>query len=269
MSASNQVVMILEPSRLLRQAASQACIRLGAQVRIVPEVGKALSLIGKSKPTAIITAMELPGLCGGSLIAALRACMHHRAIPIALLTANEARAREQLYFKPDAIIRKESNLATAVAEFLTAFGVGLHRDRTESSGTRKLLSANILLAEDSTMVHRLISRFLHVAGAEVVVVEDGVQAVEVASEHPFDLVLMDIEMPRMNGLEAARILRERGIEVPIIATTAHSGDSFRLEAESAGFDDVITKPIDAETIVAKCAEHLQRSRAQLEAVGGG
>jgi len=267
MSASDHVVMILEPSRLLRQAASQACLQLGARVRVVPEVGKALTLIGKSKPTAIITAMELPGVCGGSLIAALRACMHHRAIPIALLTANEAQARELLYFKPDAIIRKESNLASAVAAFLRGLGVGNSGGTAESPTTRKPLSANILLAEDSTMVHRLISRYLHVAGAEVVVVEDGVQAVEVATEQPFDLVLMDIEMPRMNGLEATRILRERGIQVPIIATTAHGGDSFRLQAESAGFDDVITKPASAEQIVAKCVEHLERSRAGLAAAG--
>jgi CheY-like chemotaxis protein len=261
-TVTEPTVLIVEPSRLLGQAAAQACVRRGVRARMVPEIGKALSLIGKSKPTAILTAIELPGLSGASLIAALKCSMFFRAIPIGLMTSSDSPAELMSVYKADAIIKKETNLATSVTDFLAAFGVGRDPAAPLTRPDLAQFHSNILLAEDCRMVHRLLGRYLHVAGAEVVVVENGAQAVEVAGQQPFDLILMDIEMPEMNGLEATRKLREQGLGIPIIAVTGHEGAEFRRAAAAAGFDDVLTKPILRDTIIAKCAEYLLKSREE-------
>ncbi|NLE60646.1 MAG: response regulator [Planctomycetes bacterium] len=253
-------VLIVEPSRLLCQAAEQACVRRGIRSCMVPEVGKALTVIGRRKPTAILTALELPGLSGASLIAALKCCMFHRAIPIALMTSTDTWSDRLCAHRADAIIKKEVNLRSSIMDFLASFHIGRDLASPAAEPDLKPFHANILLAEDCSMVHRLLSRFLHVAGAEVVVVENGVDAVRVAGQQPFDLILMDIEMPEMDGFAATRRLREQGIRLPILAVTAYEGDDFRRQATEAGFDDILQKPTEARVIIAKCAEHLRRTR---------
>ena len=136
------------------------------------------------------------------------------------------------YPRADAIIKKDTSLTASVIEFLASFQIGQNPAAPAAVPDSGRFHANILLAEDCSITHRLISRYLHVAGAEVVVVENGVQAVSVASEQPFDLILMDIEMPEMDGIEATRRLRENGFRAPIVAVTAH--DPGRASAEGGG-----------------------------------
>lgn len=104
----------------------------------------------------------------------------------------------------------------------------------------------ILVAEDNPDNRDLLTRRLQRQGWTVVVAEDGVAAVVQCKAELPDIVLMDIAMPRMNGLEATRILRAdpHTAAVPIIAVTAHAMESNRIECLEAGCDDYATKPID-------------------------
>jgi CheY-like chemotaxis protein len=264
MTTHEPAVLILEPSRLLQQAAARACLQRSVRAYAVTEIGRALSFVAKSKPIAILTARELPGLGGESLIAALKSSMYHRAIPIGLMTSDDVPAERGAVYRPDTIIRKTRDLTAAVLGFLIEYNVG--RDPQQRGGDLppSLLHARILLAEDSETMHRLISRHLHVAGAEVVVVENGADAVDVASRQNFDLILMDIEMPEMNGLDATRNLRGSGLEVPIVACTGDATEDLRRRASEAGFDDVIAKQAGAAAVVAKCAELLDRTACAKE-----
>jgi len=120
----------------------------------------------------------------------------------------------------------------------------------------------ILVAEDSPDNRRLIAAVLRKAGARVQFAENGASAVRMASENPFDLILMDIEMPGMDGKEAAAALRRKGATVPIIALTAHALAGDRDECLAAGCTDYLTKPIDRTLLVETVARHAKRdSRA--------
>jgi CheY-like chemotaxis protein/HPt (histidine-containing phosphotransfer) domain-containing protein len=105
----------------------------------------------------------------------------------------------------------------------------------------------VLLAEDNAVNRTLAIRLLEKHGHTVVVVENGRQALEVLERETVDLVLMDVQMPEMDGLEATAAIREKerktGSHVPIIALTAHAMKGDREKCLAAGTDDYLTKPI--------------------------
>jgi CheY-like chemotaxis protein len=118
----------------------------------------------------------------------------------------------------------------------------------------------ILLAEDGPDNQRLIRALLRKAGAVVQVAENGLVAVRLVEQETFDLVLMDMAMPEMDGYTATRTLRDMGVELPILALTAHALSGERAKCLDAGCDDYLTKPIDRTELIARIAEHLRAKR---------
>jgi signal transduction histidine kinase len=101
---------------------------------------------------------------------------------------------------------------------------------------------HILLAEDHRDLHHAVRQFLERAGATVESAFDGRQAVEIASSATFDVLLIDLRMPHMDGFEATRTLRSRGYALPIIALTADPTTMYHEEALEAGCDACLAKP---------------------------
>ena len=118
------------------------------------------------------------------------------------------------------------------------------------AASRHLAGARILLAEDNEMNQFVALQYLRLAGIEPVLVRTGRQAVAALASQDFDAVLMDTQMPEMDGYAAARAIREnpRNAHVPIIAMTANTSGTSRSEALAAGMDDYIEKPIDLEQL---------------------
>jgi CheY-like chemotaxis protein len=110
----------------------------------------------------------------------------------------------------------------------------------------------ILVAEDNMVNQKLTMRLLEKRGHTVVVVKTGKEAVAVWKRQPFDVILMDVQMPEMDGFEATSIIREvervTGGHTPIIALTAHAMTGDRQRCLTAGMDGYISKPIHVETV---------------------
>ncbi len=113
--------------------------------------------------------------------------------------------------------------------------------------------ARILLVEDNEMNRDMLSRRLSRRGYDVVIAIDGQQGVDRARAESFDLILMDMSLPVLDGWEATRILKEDDSTrtVPVIALTAHAMTGDRARAFEAGCDDYDTKPIELPRLLEK------------------
>jgi hypothetical protein len=109
----------------------------------------------------------------------------------------------------------------------------------------------ILIAEDDIISQRLLTEMIKIFSSKVLTVWNGLKAVEICRNQPdIDLILMDIRMPKMDGLEAARQIRQFNDKVIIIAQTAYTLTNDMLKAIDAGCDDYISKPIDRNLMMA-------------------
>jgi len=126
----------------------------------------------------------------------------------------------------------------------------------ESRGT----ALQILLAEDNPVNQRVALRILEKAGHSVVIAGNGKEAIGALELQAFDLVLMDVQMPEMDGLEAAAVIRQKelgtGRHIPIIAMTAHAMTGDRERCLASGMDGYITKPIRSRELVKVVEERL-------------
>lgn len=115
--------------------------------------------------------------------------------------------------------------------------------------TSHLNRFKILVVDDSLDNQELIKKILKLAGASVETASNGKEAIEKAIKGDFSLILMDLQMPEMDGYEATQVLRTRGFKKPIIALTAHAMKEERQRTLQGGFNDHITKPIDHNSLV--------------------
>jgi CheY-like chemotaxis protein len=122
------------------------------------------------------------------------------------------------------------------------------------------LAGCVLLAEDSADARELMGFALKDAGAEVIAVKDGDEAVRAVSERSFDLILMDIRMPHKDGFTATAELRRQGCLTPIIALTASADRGDHDGMRKAGFDDFWQKPIPLRRLVEMAADYLREPR---------
>jgi two-component system, sensor histidine kinase and response regulator len=208
----------------------------------------------------ILVDAQMPGMDGFSFVERIKADARLANSIVIMLTSagyrgDAARCRElgiQGYLtKPN----KRSDLLQAIKAVLGS------QSRTESSPSvvtvhslrESRVRRRILLAEDNRVNQALAVRLLEKRGHEVVVAGNGKAALEALQAQEFDVILMDVQMPEMDGLQATAAIRngeiKNGKHIPIIAMTAHAMTGDKERCLEAGMDDYITKPIRPEQLV--------------------
>jgi CheY-like chemotaxis protein len=133
----------------------------------------------------------------------------------------------------------------------------LLRSKPKRLPQQSLAPCRILLVEDGVTNRKLISLVLERAGAKLRCAENGQSGLEAAAWEAFDLILMDMQMPVMDGYAATRELRRLGYTMPIIALTAHAMAGDERKCREAGCSGYLTKPIDPQDLLEAVAKSLQ------------
>lgn len=135
----------------------------------------------------------------------------------------------------------------------------------------KTIKGRVLVVDDVAENREILSYYLEKAGFSVVTSENGYTAIQglvggatlrkTADRPPsFDLVLMDMQMPKLDGYETVRQLRAQGFRTPIIAVTAHTLTGDREKCLAAGCDDYLGKPVEPERFIAACTAQVAKNR---------
>ncbi len=124
--------------------------------------------------------------------------------------------------------------------------------------------SKILIVEDDLSIQALLHDFLEDAGHSVVLASDGVEALAKYAQQPFDLILLDIMLPKIDGYGVCEVIRQKS-DVPIIMLTALDGEENQIKGLDLQVDDYITKPFSMPILIRKIAAVLRRSAKQNEA----
>jgi CheY-like chemotaxis protein/HPt (histidine-containing phosphotransfer) domain-containing protein len=205
----------------------------------------------------LVTDLRMPEMDGFELVDRVNSLTGVPSVPIVVLTsggspgdAERARKLGVAAYLPKPI--KQGDLRQAVLQ-----AIGARPERRARLITRHTLREDgrrlrILVAEDNQVNQRLAVKLVEKWGYLPTIAGDGRQAVEELARQRFDLVLMDVQMPEMDGFEATRLIREReardGTNVPIIAMTAHAHARDRERCLEAGMNDYVSKPINADAL---------------------
>lgn len=120
--------------------------------------------------------------------------------------------------------------------------------------THRLDGAHILVVDDSTDNQTILRHFLANVGAIVELANNGHEAVEKMKAREFDVVLMDIQMPRLDGYAALKLAKENGYRGPVVALTAHAMKEEKERCLTAGFTDYLSKPVNRAALIQRLAQ---------------
>ncbi|MDH4274415.1 MAG: ATP-binding protein, partial [Gammaproteobacteria bacterium] len=129
-------------------------------------------------------------------------------------------------------------------------------DEAPTEGEETIFVGNVLLVEDNADIQRLVTQYLRHLGLTYEIANDGAQGVSIARQGSFDVILMDMQMPVMDGVHAMRALREGGYQKPIIALSANALHEGKESALVKGFNDFVAKPIRRQEFVDALAKYL-------------
>jgi CheY-like chemotaxis protein len=222
------------------------------------------ALAAGDAPAVVIAERVLPDQDGAWLAAHIRDCGAPPPVFV-LLSALSApsdeadRLFDRVVFKP----AKPRQLIALLAAFVATPATGAAAARRPTAAA-PLPAFRALVAEDNVVNQRLASKLLQRLGATVCIAGNGLEALAALAREDFDLVLMDCQMPELDGYEATRRLREsmpglRNRHIPVIALTAHALASDRDRCLAAGMTDYLTKPVDPERLRAAIAAALETS----------
>jgi PAS domain S-box-containing protein len=269
-------VLVVDDNATNRRILTAHLDAWGMGARATGSPGEALGWIAADEPFDVgILDMHMPEMDGIALARAIRAHPAGTALPLVLFTSlgrREARAAEEGFaaylHKPI----KPSQLFDALVSVLAERPVHVR----ERGVTRSELAPDmarrhplrILLAEDNVVNQKVALRLLGQMGYRADVAGNGLEAIDAVERQTYDLILMDVQMPELDGFEASREINRRwpgALRPRIVAMTANAMQGDRELCAAAGMDDYVAKPIRVEELVAA----LERSPRRPDAAGRG
>jgi two-component system sensor histidine kinase/response regulator len=246
-------VLVVDDNDTMRSLNSRIARTLGCHVE---EANSGEAVLTRIEAGAhfdlILLDWKLPGLDGLAIARRLRTAGH--AMPIILITGGEPEEARQQTAEGDiqAFLAKPVARSTLHDTMVNVLGghTVLPSPVAQQGTAPDLSGARILLVDDNDFNRQVGCELVGITGATVDTANDGAQAVAAAIRGGYDLVLMDLQMPVMDGYVAARIIRELWPDLPILALTAHAMSEETARVLAAGMNDILTKPILPDALYA-------------------
>jgi two-component system sensor histidine kinase/response regulator len=248
-------VLVVDDNETNRRLLEEILRHWGMLPTMAEDGPSALEAVSKETFQLILTDAHMPGMDGFTLIEQLNENAASEGSTVMMLTSSTlkgdtARCRR---LGVAAFLTKPINQSELLNVILQAVG---HAEPKRSQPSRPTIAYSghlrILLAEDNEINQRLGVILLERLGHTVQVAENGARAVELFQADTYDVVLMDVQMPHMDGIEATaaiRKLEKEGTRCPIIALTAHALKGDREKCLAAGMDDYLSKPLDEDKLI--------------------
>jgi len=270
---AHRPILVVDDNATNRVILSEMIANWGLKSELAASGEEALRLVtdeaGQVRFPVVITDMRMPGMDGMALIRQLRRRFGAEQLAIIVLSSEDRPTDSEFFrrFEVSGVLRKpvkQSELYNILAEIL---GLAFHPESktTIPASFPELPPLQILLVEDSPFNQQVAIGVLEKRGHTVTVASNGKEALEILRNRSFDLILMDIQMPEMDGLTATKEIRAREERLqqprtPIIAMTAHALKSDREAALKAGMDGYVAKPIVVEEFFQTIADVLHQVR---------
>lgn len=259
-SLANTRVLVVDDNQTNREICQQQLQNRSMQVTCAESALQALDLMNQAtenrKPfQLVILDMNMPEMDGLELAARIHADPVLRVTRMMMLTSSwvNASQNEQKHLGILRCVSKpvrQADLMTIISQVMETDIASLMADKqtpakNHSKQTSATMQGRILLAEDNPVNQEVAAAMLKKSGLQVEIANNGQQAVELASTGQFDIILMDCQMPVMDGYQATRLIRQQQNQndcLPIIALTANALEGDRTRCLQAGMDDYLTKP---------------------------
>jgi PAS domain S-box-containing protein len=273
-------VLVVDDNETNRRFLKEILVKYGLNPETAGSGPEALAKLKREREKfqLMILDFRMPRMDGAAVLKKIRQELHLE-IPIILITSG-INIDNLLDFRAQNAsghLLKPVNSKELLDAILRAMGYRTMKDRLAEARQEKGTADNskarclkFLVAEDNTINQRLVRRMLEKEGHQVDIASDGNEAVENflrKMEQPqdqYDLILMDIQMPNMDGLEATHKIRQIDKEIPIIALTAHAMKGDKGKFLSQGMDDYLAKPVDRKLLLDTIAKHVQQDQNQTE-----
>ena len=264
MSAGKKL-LLLESHVLTREVAAAMLEEMGFEVRAVATKAALQEALREKKYDALLLENAHPEMSGVELSGRIRQEKWSDAPVLLLATVAEHEGLRNLNCEASLLL-KPLHPETVFNELRVVFG----EQRTSHGkvvGRSAFLGARVLLVEDNEINQEIALEFLHKLKVETCVANNGEEALTFLKGNKVDLVLMDIQMPVMDGIEATRKIREleagEAEKLPIIAMTAHAMKGDREKSLAAGMNDHLTKPIDFTELLRVLRQWLKENEVDL------
>ncbi|MFW5499545.1 MAG: response regulator [Maridesulfovibrio sp.] len=272
----NKPVLVVDDNFAVRSVLVRYLKQFGFKPTSVASAEEAIKLIEDKKDDQfklLIIDLKLPGMNGDEASIEIRNTYSKEELPILMITATElntALSKAQ-NAQINRMISKPLKQATLFNSIMETFGYDVPKEYTyEPSKPIKdeFKSFRLLLVEDNPINQQVAEQILEPTGIEIASATNGAEAVRMVQEAGYDIVLMDIQMPEMDGYEATTIIRNdlKMKDLPIIAMTAHAMRGDKEKCIASGMDDYIPKPIDKELMISIIRNHLKQDKQTIQPV---
>jgi CheY-like chemotaxis protein/HPt (histidine-containing phosphotransfer) domain-containing protein len=263
-------VLIVDDNRTIRRILKATLDRCEARPASVENGEEALAALISAASSGdpyrlLLSDMNMPGLDGIALLSEVRSRPAIASTPVVILSSGEIRGDAErcrqmgvaaYLYKP---VRRKELLAALQAATGQLARLALAKPPVPAPAARRAHQAGvrILLAEDNKINQAVVSRLIEKLGHDLLIANNGHEVLDLIENHVVDLILMDIQMPEMDGMVATVRIRAKEAStrhIPIIALTAHAMKGDRERCLDAGMDGYLAKPIDAAELAAAIAQ---------------